>query len=594
MKHLMIRNFLTRRVVFAATVVAIIATTLYLGVGINTADASSRDDGDTPQRPAATFPANAATLGAIADGAGVTQCGSNGANRDVTFTVSGITGAPSNVEVSMTLTHTWVGDVTATLIAPNATQKVLFGYTGSTTAAGCGDNSDLLGPYNFKDSAAAPPFGGWWQSATAATGLVALTSGDYRSTNLGGVGAVNPQPPTNLTAAFAGVANSNGTWILRLTDGGVGDTGAISAATLTVVSAAAPPDANADFNGDGKTDFIVARATNVPFSDGAADGKTEIDPEFIADQEVKGRRRHVATDPNAIPLSPQIYWYTSINGAGTTSIQPWGDAATDSIVTEDFDGDGKDDLAVWRTAPATQAAFYIFQSATNTFKLQGFGQTGDDPAVVGDYDGDGKADPAVYRCPAAAAPAGQCFFFYRGSLANPSGNITYVPWGFGVAGDYYPYVGDFDGDGKNDFCIQKTNPSQAGQGQFVLLKSGGGAVEYINWGNNSDFLIPGDYDGDGKTDFCVRRTVAGARQNYILTRTGGTSQIQWGITGDVSVPGDYDGDGKTDLAIWRGSTTAGQSRFWVLNSLNNSVTQFPWGQCPSGSCDFPVAGWLVH
>ncbi|MEP6901207.1 MAG: VCBS repeat-containing protein, partial [Actinomycetota bacterium] len=112
--------------------------------------------------------------------------------------------------------------------------------------------------------------------------------------------------------------------------------------------------------------------------------------------------------------------------------------------------------------------------------------------------------------------------------------------------------------------------------------------------NDTDFLIPGDYDGDGKTDFCVRRTISGARQNYILTRTGATSQVQWGITGDVSVPGDYDGDGKTDVAIWRPSTNPSANFFWVLNSSNSSVTQFEWGQCPAGNCDFAVAGWAVH
>ncbi len=37
-----------------------------------------------------------------------------------------------------------------------------------------------------------------------------------------------------MTPAFAGVADPTGTWTLRLEDGCAGDTGSISAATLTV------------------------------------------------------------------------------------------------------------------------------------------------------------------------------------------------------------------------------------------------------------------------------------------------------------------------------------------------------------------------
>jgi hypothetical protein len=262
-------------------------------------------------------------------------------------------------------------------------------------------------------------------------------------------------------------------------------------------------------------------------------------------------------------------------------------------VSEDFDGDSKDDLVVWTEAAATVANFKILRSSTMTVDTQVFGQTGDDPAVVGDYDGDNKADPAVYRCPALAAPAGQCYFFYRGSNANPSGNITYVPWGSGNDGDFFPYVGDFDGDGKNDFCIQADNPTSPGNGLFYILKSGGG-FEGLAWGLSTDFLIPGDYDGDGKTDICVRRTVGGVRNHYVLTRTGAVIQTQWGVTGDASAPGDYDGDGKTDFAIWRGNVDPTQNFFWIQNSGTGSTSVVEWGQCPAGNCDFPVAGWSVH
>lgn len=484
--------------------------------------------------------------------------------------------------------HTFAGDLIATLIAPNGASHTVFGRTGATSASSFGTGSDFAGPYNFKDSAAGT---NWWTAAASTP----IPSGDYRSTVPGPT--TSPAATTLITPDFAGVSNANGTWTLRMQDCASGDTGAISAAALTITGGvAAVTDANVDFNGDGKTDYVVARGTAAPLAEGTSSNLVSPQPSDPDVRRLPSQTRSGAVAKDNL-LTPPIYWYTAINGSSTTGVGQLGDAATDFIISEDFDGDGKDDPAVWTPGPATQANFKILQSSNNTLRVEFFGQTGDDPAVVGDYDGDGKADPAVYRCPVSGGANGQCYFFYRGSLNNPAGNVTYVPWGFGVDGDFFPYVGDFDGDGKNDFCVQAAVPTNPSQAVFYLAKSSGG-TENVFWGLSSDFLIPGDYDGDGKTDFCVRRSntpTSGARTYFVLSRTGATSQVQWGITGDFSTPGDYDGDGKTDLAIWRGSATPGQSQFWVLNSSNGSVTQFRWGQCPTlSTCDFPVAGWAVH
>jgi len=583
-------NKSTSTLIYSTVIVALAAAGLWFGVQNNTAEANTKmTSGTSNVVPAATFAANAGSLGAIADG-GAACSPSPGAARDVTFTTSNLSGAPSAVSISMTFgspNHTFMGDIVAVLIAPNGASHNIFGRTLATTATSFGDASDLGATYTFSDTAPAPPSGGWWQESTARGTAEIMTAGTYRTTASGGAGATNPMPPTSINNAFTGVSNANGTWTLRITDGCSGDTGAVTAAVLDITAGpTVVPDANADFNGDGKTDFTVARGTTTPLAESAA--PSLVRPGRNTDSSFETRTRRSSNSDNA--LAPPIYWYSYYTNNGTNSVVQLGDAATDFITPEDFDGDGKDDYAVWTDAASGSANFKILQTSTNTIRVETFGQSGDDPAVVGDYDGDGKADPAVFRCPAFNDPDGQCYFFFRGSLNNPSGNITYVPWGFGVAGDFFPYVGDFDGDGKNDFCLQRANPSSTANGQFVLLKSQGGGVEYINWGLSSDFLIPGDYDGDGKTDLCVRRTVSNLRQHFVLLRTGSNFQVQWGITGDVSTPGDYDGDGKTDFAIWRPNADPNSNYFWVLNSSNGSLTQFEWGQ----QNDFAVAGWAVH
>ena len=471
-----------------------------------------------------------------------------------TIAASGLLGTVTHVKVTINgYSHTFSNDVGIVLVGPTGAALLV--------QDGCGSDPDMINvTYSIDDS-----------GATQLPDTTAWPAGTYKPANYifpldsfpapGPLTAYgNPGPLGGGTATFASTFNGtapNGNWRLFVVDFVGGDAGSIAGGwSIDITTNAVHTQHVVDYNGDGKTDFSIARA-----------------------------------------VGANINWY-NYDGiaplpAGFSSTQ-WGLAAFDFIVTEDFDGDNHSDITVWREAAAGAANFYILQSSNGTVRAENFGQTGDDPAVVGDYDGDGRADPAVYRCPDIAAPAGQCYFFYRGSLNNPSGAITFVPFGFGHVGDFFPYVGDFDGDGKNDVCVQRTDPGSPGHGQFVLVRSSDNVAEFIGWGLSSDFLIPGDYDGDGKTDICVRRTVGSNRFYYVLTRTGATIAVQWGLTGDVSVPGDYDGDGRTDFAVWRGSTTPGASVFYILQSGTGSLRAVSFGQCPTGNCDYPVASWPVH
>ena len=241
-------------------------------------------------------------------------------------------------------------------------------------------------------------------------------------------------------------------------------------------------------------------------------------------------------------------WYVNRSTSGFAGIQ-WG-IATDKLTPADFDGDDKTDFAVWRSGPATVAAFYILQSSTSTVRIETFGQTGDNPSAVGDWDGDGKADPAVYR---NSATGSQNIFYYRGSLNNPSGNVTYVPWG--TAGDL-PMRGDFDGDGKQDAAIYR--PSDA---FWYIRQSSNGQLRTDNWGLATDKFVSADYDGDGKTDLAVFRSGTW----YIKQSSSGSPvYINWGVSTDVLVPADYDGDGKTDAAVYRNG-------IWYIRSTGSGT-----------------------
>lgn len=233
-------------------------------------------------------------------------------------------------------------------------------------------------------------------------------------------------------------------------------------------------------------------------------------------------------------------WYQLRSRDNSFSATQFG-LATDLIAPADYDGDGRADIAVFRDTIVNspdKAYFYILFSSDNTFHPIQFGRQGD-VSVSADWDGDGKDDLAIYR---SAATAGeQSYFYYRPSSIAGS-DFRSIPWG--TAGDK-PLVGDFDGDGKNDATVFR-----ASNAFWYILKSADNQAIQRQFGLSTDVPTPADYDGDGKTNFAVFRPSTG----YWYTSTdpninyGG---VQFGSPGDLPVAADYDGDGRADLAVYR-------------------------------------------
>jgi hypothetical protein len=225
----------------------------------------------------------------------------------------------------------------------------------------------------------------------------------------------------------------------------------------------------------------------------------------------------------------------------------------------DFDGDGSNDLAVFRPTTGTWYA-----KNSQGFSAKVHGSFGDVP-VSADYDGDGKTDTAIFKNVNGAA--------VWEIKHSSDGGTTALQFGF--ASDK-PVRGDFDGDGLNDIGVFR--PST---GVWYIRKSNNTGHIIVQFGTEGDIPVAGDFDGDGKADITVFRPSTGVWYTYNSTDNS-FSIVKWGLAEDIPVRGDFDGDGRNDLAVYRPSSGV----WYIYQSETESYYILKFGI----SEDIPVAG----
>ena len=232
--------------------------------------------------------------------------------------------------------------------------------------------------------------------------------------------------------------------------------------------------------------------------------------------------------PTPAPTAPTFHLNDGWTGKANIEFS-WG-KASDGVLVGDWNGDGKDTIALRRGnlfALATRNP----PNAAPAFTVS-YGKAGED-VLVGDWDGDGRDTLAVRR--------GNVFHI-KNSISSGQADVVVA---YGQPGDVI-LVGDWDGDGKDTFAVRRGNSYHVKHSM-----ASGPADQVIAYGTAADDVYVGQFsDKITKDSLAVRR---GSSYFISYTLHGGEADrtLVYGRAADETLVGDWNGDGADTLGVRR-------------------------------------------
>jgi len=173
--------------------------------------------------------------------------------------------------------------------------------------------------------------------------------------------------------------------------------------------------------------------------------------------------------------------------------------------------------------------------------------------VLGDFNGDGVTDIGLHNNSSGVWEI----------AISDDGNFTSAPdWlsGFGDSKDWLTLGGDFDGDGYNDIGIYNNT---TGECRIAFSNGSSFDIQQDEWLTFADASydwqpLTGDFNGDGKTDFGLYNKKSGTLK--VAASDGSSFGIldekipSFGGNDEVALAGDFNGDALPDIVIYNESS----------------------------------------
>jgi len=288
-------------------------------------------------------------------------------------------------------------------------------------------------------------------------------------------------------------------------------------------------------------------------------------------------------------------------------------------VSGDFNGDGKDDIATMYDYGNGKMSLLVFSSTGSSFNTweQWYSVPSNEiylannvtgRMVSGDFNGDGKDDIATMYDYGKGRMSLHVF------LSTGSSFSTCNTWYSAPSNEIYlaenvtgrMVAGDFNGDGKDDIATMY----DYGEGRMSLHVFSSTGSSFSTWSpwysvsgneiyiaeNVTGRMVAGDFNGDGKADISTMYDYGKGRMSLHVFSSTGSSFSTWSpwysvpgneiyiaknVTGRM-VAGDFNGDGKADISTMY---DYGNGSMKLLNfmSRGNSFTSWkPWYGVPTG------------